>query len=144
MRNVHHWSKEAAVKVRSKFNIRKRKNKEDKKKDYHCQRRCPLSDCHSIVCRLPAHPTIRWQEERFRTKEWKGRGEREEFRNRNGSSSEESVEKSDDKGQSEDGGKRDKKTVKHHSSQLFGMLKAIDDQQDLKSLLDVKLVRVVF
>ena len=211
MRNVHHWSKEAAAKVLSKFNIRKRKNKEDKKKDYHCRRRCPLSDCHSIVRRLPAHlknvhkleksssqyidalenakivsdgrhPTIRWQEERFRTKEWKGRGEREEFvvnedegreereeedgyETETESSGEESVDESDNEGQSEslsrvgmpamlvdfedwlrspDGGKRDEKTVKQHSSQLFGMLKAIDDQQDLKSLLDVKLVRVAF
>jgi hypothetical protein len=55
MRNVHHWTKEAASKVLSKFNIRKRKNKEDKKKDYHPRRRCPISNCHSIVHRLPAH-----------------------------------------------------------------------------------------
>jgi hypothetical protein len=215
MRNVHHWTKEAASKVLSKFNIRKRKNKEDKKKDYHPRRRCPISNCHSIVHRLPAHlkkvhkldkssrlhadalenailvsdgrhPTV---EDRFTTKEWEGRGEREELvvnESEGGemreekdekqlwdddpkteSSGEESAEESDDESRSEnespsrvgmpallvdfedwlrspDGGKRDEKTVKQHGAQLFGMLKAVDDQQDLNSLLDVKLVRHVF
>ena len=107
MRNVHHWTKEAASKVLSKFNIRKRKDKETKTKDYHPRRRCPLGTCQSIVLRLlahlqkvknleksskgyldalenaharvapdPKHPAIRrWQEERFQTKEWSGRGE---------------------------------------------------------------------
>ena len=75
----------------------------DKNKDYHSRHRCPLSDCHSIVHRLPVHlkkvhklakssrqyidalkngnfvsdrrhPTILWQEERFKTKEWEERG----------------------------------------------------------------------
>lgn len=103
MRSVHNWTKEAASKVLSKFNIRQRKNKESKKKDYHPRRRCPLSNCHSVK-RLPAHlqkvhkldksseeysdalenanvvpdhkhPTISWQEERWKTKEWTGRSE---------------------------------------------------------------------
>ena len=46
---------------------------------------------------------------------------------------------------SPDGGKRDEKTVKQHSAQLFSMLKIIDkEEEDAKSLLDVKLVRQVF
>ena len=56
MRNVHKWTKEAASKVLLKYNIRKRKLADDKKrKDYHRRRRCPMNDCHSIVFRLPAH-----------------------------------------------------------------------------------------
>ncbi|CAB4032290.1 Neurofilament medium polypeptide [Paramuricea clavata] len=45
---------------------------------------------------------------------------------------------------SPDGGKRDEKTVKQHSSQLYSLLKVIDDEEDMQSLLDVKLVRQVF
>ena len=45
---------------------------------------------------------------------------------------------------SPDGGRRDAKTAKQHSAQLFGMLKAIDDQEDIQSLLDLALVRNVF
>ena len=45
---------------------------------------------------------------------------------------------------SPDGGKRDEKTVKQHSAQLFGILRAIDDSEDVNSLLDLKLVRHVF
>ena len=55
MRNVHHWTKEAASKVLLKYNIRKRLNKEPKKKDYRCRGKCPIGDCHSIVQRLPKH-----------------------------------------------------------------------------------------
>ena len=55
MRNVHHWTKEAASKVLLKYNIRKRLNKEPKKKDYRCRRKCPIGDCHSIARRLPKH-----------------------------------------------------------------------------------------
>ena len=72
MRKVHKWTKEAASKVLLKFNIRKRKAPEkskntenekeandnstqEKQKDYHRRRRCPMSKCHSIVLRLPAH-----------------------------------------------------------------------------------------
>lgn len=71
MRKVHKWTKEAASKVLSKFNIRKQNSPEtskntenikkeakdfstmEKKKDYHCRR--PVNTCHSIVIRLPAH-----------------------------------------------------------------------------------------
>ncbi|CAB4033290.1 Neurofilament medium polypeptide, partial [Paramuricea clavata] len=45
---------------------------------------------------------------------------------------------------SADGGRRDEKTAKQHSSQLFGMLKAIDETEDINSLLDLELVRNVF
>ena len=102
MCTVHDWTKEAARKVLSKFNIRKRKNVSTaKKKDYHSRRRCPLPNCHAVVQRLPVHLTkmhnldkwsedytnamtnapfapdvqhanIHWQEERFKTKEWEG------------------------------------------------------------------------
>jgi site-specific recombinase XerD len=45
---------------------------------------------------------------------------------------------------SADGGRRDHKTAKQHCSQLFGLLKAIDDTENINSLLDLKLVRNVF
>lgn len=99
MRNVHHWTKEAASKVLSKYNIRAGRSKEAKTKDYHRRRRCPIADCHSIVQRLSAHlqkvhklnvgskvyqdamlnatvapdrkhAIIRWQEEHLKTKTW--------------------------------------------------------------------------
>ena len=203
MRTVHHGTKEAASKVLSKFNIRKRKTERTaKKKNYHSRRRCPLPDCHSVVERLPAHlkqvhkldklskeycdamenatvapdvrhPTIRWQEERFKTKKWEGGPEAEGNLYKddqlpwNDDSSLESDSDCDDDDvavegipltatvpsllaefedwfRSPDGGKRDEKTVKQHSSQLFLMLKVIDDEEDMKSLLDVKLVRQMF
>ncbi len=43
-----------------------------------------------------------------------------------------------------DGGKRDKKTVKQHSSQLWKILMVIDDSGDISSLLDINLVRHLF
>jgi hypothetical protein len=46
--------------------------------------------------------------------------------------------------QSPDGGEKYMKTVKQHSAQLLGMLKAFDDSEDIHSLLDLKLVRHVF
>ena len=55
IRTVHHWTKEAASKVLSKYNIRRRLHKEPKEKDYRCRRKCPIGDCHSIVRRLPKH-----------------------------------------------------------------------------------------
>ena len=199
MCTVHHWTREAARKVLSKFNIRKRKNVSTvKKKDYHSRRRCPLPDCHAVVQRLPAHltkvhnldkssadytnaltnapfasdvrhDTIHWQEERFKTKEWEGGPESRPEVSDNlifdpPSSDDSETDSSDgrvedvpsastmpallrdfeDWFRSPDGGKRDDKTVKQHSAQLFSMLKAIDDDENPKSLLDVKLVRHVF
>ena len=211
MRTVHHWTREAASKVLSKFNIRKRKTERTaKKKNYHSRRRCPLPDCHSVVERLPAHlkqvhkldklskehcdamenatvvpdvrhPTIRWQEERFKTKKWEGGPEslprvpeenlcltdvhEDDELPWNDDSSLDSDSDDNDVAvedipltatvpsllvefegwfRSPDGGKRDEKTVKQHSSQLFSMLKVIDDEEDMKSLLDVKLVRQLF
>jgi hypothetical protein len=99
MRNVHHWTKEAASKVLVKYNIRKRLTKETKKKDYRCRRKCPFDNCHLIVRRLPKHlqkvhkldkaskeykdavlnapvapnrkhAVIRWQEEKLKRKTW--------------------------------------------------------------------------
>lgn len=55
MRNVHHWTKEAASKVLSKYNIRTRKSKEAKTKGNHHCCRCSIADCHLIVQRLSAH-----------------------------------------------------------------------------------------
>ena len=49
MRNVHHWTKDAASKVLLKYNIRKRLTKEPKKNDYRRRRKCPIGNCHSIV-----------------------------------------------------------------------------------------------
>ena len=215
MRTVHHWTKEAASKVLSKFNIRKPKNeKKAKENNYHSRRRCPLADCHSIVQRLPAHLQqvhkldkmskeycdamenatvvpdvrhlqIRWQEERFKTKKWEGGPKSqtniaEEYHTHQKEVSEDDELRWDDSSSSRsdndcddiendvtvediptatmpallaefedwflspDGGKRDEKTVKQHSSQLFSLLKVIDDEEDMQSLLDVKLVRQVF
>ena len=45
---------------------------------------------------------------------------------------------------SPDGSKKDEKTVMQHGSQLFIMLKAIDDSQNLHSLFDLKLIRQQF
>ena len=53
MRNVHNWTKEAAAKVLSKYNIRKKERKEDK--DRHLRRRCPVRGCFSVVLRLSTH-----------------------------------------------------------------------------------------
>ena len=221
MRNVHNWTKEAASKVLSKFNMRqckdklKNEKKEAKNKDYHSRRRCPLPNCHSIVQRLPAHlqkvhkldkqskeycdalengtiapdskhPTIPLQEERISTKQWVGgcesqtvasnenkvcnEGEKEDIGLPMGfDTGSDSGDDSDDdeftdrenetpsaEGMpalivnfedwllSPDGGNRDKKTAKQHSAQLFALLKAIDNQEDLKSLLDLMLIRHVF
>lgn len=214
MRTVHHWTKEVASKVLSKFNIRKQKNeKKAKKKNYHSRRRCPLTDCHSIVQRLPAHlqqvhkldkmskeycdamenatvvpdvrhPQIRWQEERFKTKKWESGPESqtniaEEYYTHHKDVYEDDELRWDDSSSSgsddcddiendvtvgdiptatmpallaefedwflsPDGGKRDEKTVKQHSSQLYSLLKVIDDEEDMQSLLNVKLVHQVF
>jgi hypothetical protein len=102
MRNVHHWTKEAASKVLLKYNIRKTTDKNAKKKDYHSRRKCPVADCHSIVRRLPKHlqtvhnlskesreykygmlnapvapdrkhAVILWQEQKLKTKTWDGK-----------------------------------------------------------------------
>lgn len=45
---------------------------------------------------------------------------------------------------SPDACKNVEKTVKQHASQLYIMLKAIDDSEDVQSLLDLKLIRQVF
>ena len=45
---------------------------------------------------------------------------------------------------SPDGSKKDEKTVTQHGSQLFIMLKAIDDSRNFHSLFDLKLIRQQF
>ena len=45
---------------------------------------------------------------------------------------------------SPDGGKRDKKTVKQHSSQLWMILMVIDDAGNISSLHHINLVRHLF
>ena len=134
------------------------------------------------------HPTIRWQEERFNTKQWVGGCESQTVASNEkkvcnerekediglpmdfdtGSDSYSGDDSDDDEFidreneiQSAEGmptlivnfedwllspdrGNRDKKTAKQHSAQLFALLKAIDDQEDLKSSLDLMLFRHVF
>ena len=232
MRNVHKWTEEASRKVLSKYNIRKRKSpkKSPKKKDYHRRRRCPVSQCQSIVFRLTQHlkkvhkmkrsstefrdalenarvvpdikhPLLRKKDERAKKRsvlltDWNRPSTSAAYHE--GDSSDKINEQakktsvlmtdwnrpstsaayheddsSDDKISdcparrsdestneqiaknpvilkfeewmlSPDGGKRDAKTAKQHSSQVFGMLKAIDDEEDMHSLLDLALVRNVF
>ena len=55
MRNVHHWTQEAASKVLLKYNIRRRLKKDTSEKDYRHRRKCPIADCHSVVRCLPKH-----------------------------------------------------------------------------------------
>lgn len=62
LRDVHKWSREKAQKATSKFGLRKRfsskvveKGKENKWKDYHHHRKCPVSGCYSTVKRLSHH-----------------------------------------------------------------------------------------
>ena len=62
LRDVHKWSREKAQKATSKFGMRKsfspkvvEKGKENKWKDYHHHRKCPVSGCHSTVKRLSHH-----------------------------------------------------------------------------------------
>lgn len=62
LRNVHKWTREKAQKAPSKFGMRKsfssmvvEKGKENKWKDYHHHRKCPVSGCHSTVKRLSHH-----------------------------------------------------------------------------------------
>ena len=63
MRNVHHWTKEAAAKVLHKYNMRKtpatklsKKTESSKRQtDYHLRRLCPVGNCHSIVLRFSKH-----------------------------------------------------------------------------------------
>ncbi|XP_028419188.1 uncharacterized protein LOC114544894, partial [Dendronephthya gigantea] len=250
MRNVHHWTKEAASKVLLKYNIRQRLTKEPKKKDYRCRRKCPIDDCHSIVRRLPKHlqkvhkldkastmyqraivdapvapnrkhAMIKWQEEQLKRKTWEvdrshqHRKEQEEedeeeqdenkevigenkrgrydhdddddhndddddhnddddddddddnddgsFNDDDGDDDDEDESSSmeDVKQQtkstlppvitefqewlaSPDGSKKDEKTVMQHGSQLYILLKAIDDSENIQSLFDLKLIRQVF
>lgn len=219
MRNVHRWTKEASSKVLLKYNIRKRKSKEAKKKDYHIRRRCPISNCHSIVQRLSAHlqkvhkldksskkyadaildagfardnkhGMIRWQEEKLKTKRWEvfkenpeqSKSDDEERSDDNevdvvddGSTDSEFSENGNDDDDfdgdisddhkmpavprvdlpplitefqewlaSPDGGQKDEKTFSQHASQLYIMLKAIDDSENIQSLFDLKLIRQVF
>ena len=61
-RDVHMWSREKAQKATSKFGMRKsfssevvEKGKENKWKDYHHHRKCPVQGCYSIVKRLSYH-----------------------------------------------------------------------------------------
>ena len=62
LRDVHKWSREKAQKATSKFGLRKsfssnvvEKGKENKWKDYHHHRKCPVSGCYSTVKRLSHH-----------------------------------------------------------------------------------------
>ena len=62
LRDVHKWSREKAQKATSKFGMRKsfspkvvEKGKENKWKDYHHHRKCPVSGCYSTVKRLSHH-----------------------------------------------------------------------------------------
>ena len=52
MRNVHHWTQEAASKVLLKYNIRRRLKKDTREKDYRHRRKCPIADCHSVLCHV--------------------------------------------------------------------------------------------
>ena len=255
MRNVHHWTQEAASKVLLKYNIRRRLKKDTSEKDYRRRRKWPIADCHSVVRRLPKHlqkvhkfdkasreyknaisdapiapkrkhGMIRWQEDRLKIKKWdvekspqhsKEHNEHSKQKISTGSGhdnleeikivSEQENEKIDDHDDdddvvddddddyddgdedgdddsdddenddddydnnddydgsdavpststlppliaefqdwlaSPDGSKKDPKTVMQHGSQLFIMLKAIDDSENIKSLLDLKLIRHLF
>lgn len=62
LRDVYKWPREKAQKATSKFGLRKsfaskgmEKEKENKWKDYHHHRKCPISGCHSTVKRLSNH-----------------------------------------------------------------------------------------
>jgi len=62
LRDVHKWTREKVQKATSKFGMRKsfssavvEKGKENKWKDYHHHRKCPVSGCHSTVKRLSHH-----------------------------------------------------------------------------------------
>ena len=61
MRNVHHWTKEAAAKVLHKYNLRKtpattnETRSSERHIDYHLHRVCPIGNCRSIVLRFSKH-----------------------------------------------------------------------------------------
>ncbi len=183
MKNVHKWTKEAAAKVLSKYNIRKQ-DATKQSKDYHLRRRCPVGGCFSIVLRLSAHlqnvhkmektskeycdaiktskvvpkgkhPTINWKEQRAQNTHTPLRTIAESRVHERDTVVQPEVHDSSRKVaaypvlrqfeiwlQTPDGGKRDAKTVKQHSSQLVGLLNAIDHTSDINSLLDINLVSV--
>ena len=187
MRNVHNWTKEAAAKVLSKYNIRKKEKNEDK--DRHLRRRCPIRGCFSVVLRLSAHlqkvhkleKTSKAYSEAMKSSRVASKGQHtflkwKEQRAQNVSTNI-AVESQNEEPsttpadlhtgvepkeasrkvvaypvlrqfevwlQTPDGGKRDSKTSKQHSSQMVGLLNAIDDTCDIYSLLDLNLVSSMF
>ena len=62
LRDVHKWSRQKSQKATFKFGMRKsfspkvvEKGKENKWRDYHHHRKCPVSGCYSTVKRLSHH-----------------------------------------------------------------------------------------
>lgn len=185
MRNVHKWTKKAAAKVLSKYNIRKQ-GATKQSKDYHLRRRCPVGGCFSIVQRLSTHlqnvhkmektskeycdaiktskvvpkgkhPIINWKEQRAQNIHTPLNTIAKSRVHERDTVVQPEVHDSSSKVaaypvlrqfeiwlQTPDGGKRDSKTAKQHSSQLVGLLNAIDHTSDINSLLDINLVSSLF
>ena len=79
LREVHNWSREKAQKATSKFGMQKsssskvvEKGKENKGKDYHHHRKCPVLGCYSTVKRLSHHLQQVHKEIRKGLSEYKG------------------------------------------------------------------------
>ena len=187
MRNVHNWTKEAAAKVLSKYNIRKNERNEDK--DRHLRRRCPIRGCFSVVLRLSTHlqkvhkleKTSKAYSDAIKSSRVAPKGQHTLLKLKEQQAQNVSTNiavQSDDEEpstmptdhntgvqpeetsrkvveypvlrqfevwlQTPDGEKRDSKTSKQHSSQMAGLLNAIDETFDIYSLLDLNIVSSVF
>ena len=199
LREVHKWTRERAKNATSSFGVRKsffpkpvqpEVSVQQKKKDYHRHRPCPIAGCHSVVKRLPnhiqqVHKDIKKGSVRYKQvlrqarslKTWTPlnadldnpeveyaampnntehremidldvqlheENEVEFVEDNDGEDEEEIFRAFCEWLQTADGGRRDRKMAKQHSSQVRKILVIIDPEKRLSSLFNKNLIRDKF